>query len=167
VINRDSDKYIRSVAEWIPLPGSLDAIARLTAAGFSLAVVTNQSGVGRGYLSLATLADIHREMQAQIEGAGGRIAGVYVCPHRPDEHCDCRKPKPLLLTQAIAALDADASATCYIGDKMSDVEAARAAGVRPILVGSAVPDAAAADVERFADLSTAADALICEREPQR
>jgi len=164
VINRDSNQYIRSVAEWVPLPGSLAAIARLTGAGFRLAVVTNQSGVGRGYFTAATLTDIHQEMERQIQAAGGNIGGVFFCPHRPDENCDCRKPKPLLLLQAIAALKADPAATCYIGDKLSDVSAARAAGVRPILVGGGVPASAEPDVERFADLGAAADALIRELE---
>lgn len=162
VINHDSDQYIRSVAEWRPLPGSLDAIARLTQAGFSVAVVTNQSGVGRGYFSEETLADIHAEMREQIEAAGGSVAGIYYCPHRPDQHCDCRKPKPKLLLRAMHELGAQAAVTCYIGDKPSDVDAARAAGVRPILVGPLAKHSRDIVVASFADLPAAADALIAQ-----
>lgn len=162
VINRDSDQYIRSVAEWIPLPGSLEAIARLSAAGFVIAVVTNQSGVGRGYFSEATLAAIHQAMRAQVAAAGGRIDAVYYCPHRPDEGCACRKPEPVLIQRAVREFIARSDRTCYVGDKLSDIEAAKAAGVRPILVGALAADADALEVEGFADLPTAADALLAE-----
>jgi len=164
VINRDSDQYIRSVAEWRPLPGSLEAIAALTAAGFTVAVVTNQSGVGRGYFSEATLAAIHASMAARVAEQGGRIAGVFHCPHRPDEGCDCRKPKPGLLLQAAAHFGIDLAGVPFIGDKASDAEAALAAGARPILVGTASVEGAAAQAERYADLAAAASALIAERE---
>ena len=164
VINRDSEQYIRSVDEWLPLPGSLEAIARLNKAGFVVAVVTNQSGVGRGYFSEATLAEIHDAMREQVAAAGGRIDAVYYCPHRPDEGCDCRKPKPLLLERAVREFIARKDRTCYIGDKRSDVAAARAAGVRPVLVGPLASERAGeaefADVDRFADLPAAADALL-------
>lgn len=162
VINRDSDQYIRRVDEWVPLPGSLEAIARLSAAGFVIAVVTNQSGVGRGYFTEATLAEIHDSMRRQIADAGGRIDAVYYCPHRPDEDCDCRKPKPLLLERAVREFIARKDRTCYVGDKLSDVDAAKAAGVRPLLVGSRVTSAEAPDVQRFADLPAAAEALLHE-----
>jgi D-glycero-D-manno-heptose 1,7-bisphosphate phosphatase len=162
VINHDSDQYIRSVGEWRPLPGSLAAIARLTAAGFRIAIVTNQSGIGRGYLSEETLAGIHAAMRAQIERAGGNIDAIYYCPHRPDDNCDCRKPKPLLLLQAMRDLKASPAATCYIGDKLTDIEAARSAGVRPIRVGVRTDDVPAAGAESFPDLAAAAEALSAE-----
>jgi D-glycero-D-manno-heptose 1,7-bisphosphate phosphatase len=162
VINYDSNQYIRSTGDWRALPGSLDAIARLTAAGFGIAIVTNQSGVGRGYFSADTLTDIHAMMRAQVQSAGGRIDAIYVCPHRPDDHCDCRKPKPLLLQQAMREFETSADATCYIGDKLTDLEAARAAGVRPILVGQGATVSASAQVESYVDLSAAADVLIAE-----
>jgi len=160
VINRDSDEYIKSVAEWQPLPGSLEAIARLGAAGFRIGVVTNQSGVGRGLLSEATLGAIHAAMQAAAAAAGGEIGAVFYCPHRPDEGCDCRKPAPGLLLQAAAHFGRGPGGVPFIGDKASDVEAARAAGARPILVGPEAP--ALAGVERYADLAAAAAALIAE-----
>jgi len=162
VINRDSTQYIRSVEEWQPLPGSLEAIAELTRAGFAVAVVTNQSGVGRGFLTEATLGAIHAAMRAAVEAAGGRIAGIFYCPHRPDEGCDCRKPRPGLLYRAADALGLAVAGAPFVGDKASDVEAARAAGARPILVGTAHPEPAPAGVERYADLAAAARQLIGE-----
>jgi D-glycero-D-manno-heptose 1,7-bisphosphate phosphatase len=164
VINRDSDEYIKSVDEWQPLPGSLEAMTRLRAAGFRLAVVTNQSGVGRGLFTEATLRAIHGAMQAAVKAAGGEIAGVFYCPHRPDEACWCRKPNPGLLEQAADALGFDLAGVPFIGDKASDIEAARAAGARPILVGTRSVDGIGREVERFADLAAAADALIAEHQ---
>ncbi|HUF72154.1 MAG TPA: D-glycero-beta-D-manno-heptose 1,7-bisphosphate 7-phosphatase [Gammaproteobacteria bacterium] len=162
VINRDSVEYIKSVAEWQPLPGSLEALADLTRAGFAVAVVTNQSGIGRGFFTERTLAAIHEAMRAAVEAAGGRIAGVFHCPHRPDEGCHCRKPRPGLLHQAAEALGLALAGAPFICDKASDVEAARAAGARPILVGAADPDPVTAGVERYADLAAAARQLIGE-----
>jgi D-glycero-D-manno-heptose 1,7-bisphosphate phosphatase len=166
VINADSDEYIKSVAEWRALPGSLEAIARLSAAGFTIGVITNQSGIGRGLFNEATLAAIHAHMRRAVEAAGGRIDAIHYCPHLPGAGCDCRKPKPGLLHTAAAALGADLRNAPFIGDKLSDVAAARAVGARPILVGERVGETPAG-VERFADLAAAADALIAEREVLR
>ena len=166
VINRDSAQYIKSVAEWHPLPGSLEAIAQLTAAGFRIAVISNQSGIGRGLFSEATLAAIHGRMLAAVAAAGGSIAGVFFCPHRPDAGCACRKPKPGMLLQAAEAFGCELAGVPFIGDKLSDVQAAQAVGARPILVGSGVALDVDAAVERFADLRAAAAALIGEREVQ-
>jgi D-glycero-D-manno-heptose 1,7-bisphosphate phosphatase len=162
VINRDSDQYIKSVAEWQPLPGSLEAIRDLTAAGFEVAVVTNQSGIGRGLFSEPTLHAIHAEMQRAIEAVGGRLAGVFYCPHRPDAGCDCRKPAPGLLLEAALAFGVSLDGVAFIGDKLSDVEAANAAGARPIVVGDRIPAGALVNVERYPDLAFAAHALIAE-----
>jgi len=168
VINRDSDAYIKSVAEWEPLPGSLEAIAALTAAGFDVVVITNQSGIGRGLFTLATLEAIHMHMLAEVEAAGGRIAGVFYCPHLPDENCDCRKPRPGLLEAAAEAFGTTTAGVPFIGDKVSDIEAARAAGARPILVGDRVAADTANGIvqanDRFPDLAAAASALLAERE---
>jgi D-glycero-D-manno-heptose 1,7-bisphosphate phosphatase len=164
VVNRDSDAYIKSVAEWEPLPGSLEAIASLTAAGFRVVVITNQSGVGRGLFSESVLAEIHAAMTAAARAYGGEIAAVFYCPHRPDEGCACRKPRPGLLQQAADAFGSSLAGVPFIGDKPSDVEAARAAGARPILVGPAAADSTDDAVERYADLPAAAAALIAERE---
>jgi D-glycero-D-manno-heptose 1,7-bisphosphate phosphatase len=162
VINRDSDEYIKSVEEWVPLPGSLEAIAELTRAGFAVAVITNQSGIGRGLFTEETLEEIHAAMRRAVEAAGGRIAGIFHCPHRPDEGCDCRKPRPGLLRQAAAALGAELDGVAFIGDKHSDVEAARAVGARPVLVGSVTAGAQAGAVEHYPDLAAAARQLIGE-----
>lgn len=162
VINRDSTEYIKRVEEWQPLPGSLEAIADLTRAGFTVAVVTNQSGIGRGLLTEKTLAAIHAAMRQAVETAGGRIAGIHHCPHLPDDGCDCRKPRPGLLHRAAEALGLPLAGAPFIGDKISDVEAARAAGARPILVGAAVADPVPGGVERYVDLAAAARQLIGE-----
>lgn len=162
VINRDSDQYIKSVAEWVPLPGSLEAIRDLARAGFKVAVVTNQSGIGRGLFSEETLGAIHAEMISAVESVGGRIDGIFYCPHLPGAGCDCRKPEPGMLLQAAAAFGRDPAAVAFIGDKASDVEAAFRAGVRPIVVGRKRPSGVADTVERYDDLAAAARQLISE-----
>lgn len=165
VINADSPEYVKSVSEWRPLPGSIEAMARLSRAGFDVVVVTNQSGVGRGLFDRAALEAIHERMRAAVEAAGGRVAGIYVCPHRPDEGCDCRKPRTGLLVRAAADFDRDLANVPFIGDKPSDVEAARAVGARPILVRTGLAggaDALEDAVETHADLATAAASLIAE-----
>ncbi len=164
VINRDSDEYIKSVAEWVPLPGSLEAIAALTAAGFRPVVISTQSGVGRGLFSEATLAGIHAAMRAAVEQAGGKLAAIYHCPHRPEDGCDCRKPKPGLLRRAAVDLGFALNGVPLIGDKESDLAAARAVGARPIAVGARPDERFPAEIERYADLAAAAAVLIAERQ---
>lgn len=166
VLNEDADAYVKSVAEWRPLAGSLEAVARLCDAGFTVAVVTNQSGLARGLFSRATLEAIHAEMLRQVEAAGGRIAGLFVCPHGPDEGCRCRKPEPGLLLQAARTLGLPLERACFVGDKPEDVEAARRAGCEPILVRTGKGSAAVRDgcvpraVAVFDDLAAAAEHLI-------
>jgi D-glycero-D-manno-heptose 1,7-bisphosphate phosphatase len=162
VINRDSDEYIKSVAEWHPLPGSLEAIAALTRAGFTVAVVTNQSGVGRGLFSEETLAEIHAEMQQRAVEAGGHIAAIFYCQHLPSDGCDCRKPRPGLLELAAKQFGVPLNDVAYIGDRQSDIDAAINAGARPVLVGDCLPRSVRKSVEYYADLQTAAKALIAE-----
>jgi len=134
VINEDSAEFIKSVAEWRPIAGSLEAIAALHRASFRVAVVTNQSGVGRGLLTEQTLGAIHARMAAAVREAGGELAAVYYCPHRPDEGCDCRKPKTALLRRLERDLGCSLAGAPFIGDRLSDVEAADAVGARPLLV---------------------------------
>jgi D-glycero-D-manno-heptose 1,7-bisphosphate phosphatase len=167
VINRDSDEYIKSPEEWIGYPSSIEAIARLSAAGFTVVVATNQSGVGRGLFDAATLDAIHAKMVGEVEAAGGRIAGIYVCPHRPDEACECRKPAPGLLRRIEADFGTRLSGVPVVGDKASDMLAAMAVGARPILVLSGRGRAAASRPEVsgweiFEDLAAAAGALLGE-----
>ncbi len=132
VINYDSPAFIKSPNEWQPLPGSLAAIGRLTQAGHTIAIATNQSGVGRGLYDLATLAAIHAKMLTMVKDHGGEIALVCFCPHRPDEGCACRKPLPGLFEQIGQLLQADLRQAIAIGDSLRDIDAARAAGATPI-----------------------------------
>jgi D-glycero-D-manno-heptose 1,7-bisphosphate phosphatase len=136
VINRESPDFIRTPAEWHPLPGSLEAIARLCRAGWSVTVATNQSGVGRGLLTLATLEMIHARMAEALAAHGGRLAQIAYCPHLPEDDCDCRKPRPGLLQQIAARQGLALTNVPVIGDSLRDLEAARAVGARPILVRS-------------------------------
>ena len=167
VINEDSDEYIKSAAEWRPIAGSLEAIGALTRGGYRVAVVTNQSGIGRGLFDETTLAAIHQRMLAAVQAAGGELAGIYYCPHAPDADCDCRKPRPGLFRKVERELGLSVRGAPYIGDKLSDVEAAEAVGARPILVrtgrgAAAEPAAAARGVAVFDDLSGAAHSLLAE-----
>ncbi len=134
VINDDSDEYIKSPEQWRPLPGSLEAIALLNRHGFQVAVITNQSGVARGFLDEATLAQIHAKMRREAQAHGGRITAVYYCPHGPDSACPCRKPKPGLLKQFAADWQANLAETVMVGDAFRDVQAAWAAGAQAVLV---------------------------------
>ncbi len=134
VINADSPDFIKSPAEWHALSGSLDAIARLCASGFTVVVATNQSGVGRGLFSAQTLEQIHDEMLRQVSEAGGHIAAVFVCPHTPDTGCDCRKPLPGLLRQIEQQFGTTLAGVPTIGDSPRDIAAALAVAARPILV---------------------------------
>lgn len=163
VINRDSADYIKAADEWEALPGSLEAIAALTAAGFSVAVITNQSGIGRGLFTETALAQIHARMLTEVEALGGKLEGIYYCPHTPDDGCGCRKPQPGLLLQAIADLGQGSKANpaaVFAGDKRSDVAAAIAAGVEPLFIGGDDDPELPSGVNRCADLATAAAALI-------
>ncbi len=134
VINFDSDNYIRAPEEWIPIPGSLEAIAKLHRAGVQVVVATNQSGIARGYFNEQTLNLIHQKMHQAVRQAGGEINGVFYCPHGPDENCDCRKPKPGLITQIRKQLNLDTRNAPFVGDSIRDIEAAVAGGCLPILV---------------------------------
>jgi D-glycero-D-manno-heptose 1,7-bisphosphate phosphatase len=134
VINQDSPDFIRSADAWQPLPGAPEAIARLHAAGWRIAVATNQSGIARGLFDARALAAIHDRMEQVVRQAGGRIDHVAFCPHGPDEGCGCRKPAPGLVHEIEAALGISARGAPFVGDALRDLRAARAAGCRPVLV---------------------------------
>ena len=134
VINEDSDDYVKSPDEWRPIPGSLDAIASLTDADFAVVVLSNQSGLARGLFDRATLDAIHDKMVRQVTAAGGRIAGVFFCPHAASAGCGCRKPEVWLIREAEAALGIQVAGAPLVGDKPSDLELAKGGGCRPILV---------------------------------
>lgn len=135
VINRDSDAFIKSVAEFEPLPGSIEAIADLTRADFTIAVATNQSGIARGLFDQAELGRIHGKLQADVAAAGGRIAHIAFCPHGPDDGCACRKPLPGMIDEIIETLNVPADAERWIvGDSFRDLQAGVARAFRPVLV---------------------------------
>ena len=134
VINYDSDQFIKSPDEWRPIPGSLEAIARLNHAGFRVVVATNQSGLGRGLFDMATLIAIHDKMYKAVGQAGGRIDAVFYCPHTADSGCDCRKPKPGMLLEIGQRFGVDPTGVPCIGDSQRDLEAAQAVGAQPVLV---------------------------------
>lgn len=134
VINEDSPSYIKSPDEWIPIPGSLDAIAMLTVNGYRIAILTNQSGIARGLLTLPTLDEIHRKMRRMVEEAGGRIDDIFFCPHGPEDGCDCRKPKTGLFQQFAHKHGVSLDGIPTVGDSLRDIQAAQTVGARPILV---------------------------------
>ena len=134
VINHDSDDFIKSPDEWLPIEGSLEAIALLTNNNYEVIVITNQSGVGRGLYSDATLTDIHIKMSHLTAAAGGKISHIYYCPHLPDAGCECRKPKPGMLYQFSKDADVALDDIYFIGDSLRDIQAGIDAGAKPILV---------------------------------
>ena len=171
VINFDSPDYILAPEQWLPIPGSLEAIARLCKAGIEVAVCSNQSGLGRGMMSQETFDAIHAKMLAMVETAGGKFAHVAYCPHAPEANCDCRKPKPGMVHEILQSLGfaGEASETLFIGDSTRDVEAAHAANVAAVLVQSGYGDAASIlekcrridpEIRTFPDLAAAVDALL-------
>ncbi|MCP5277546.1 MAG: D-glycero-beta-D-manno-heptose 1,7-bisphosphate 7-phosphatase [Thiobacillus sp.] len=134
VINFDSDQFIKNPDEWKPIPGSLEAIARLNQAGFRVVVASNQSGVGRGLFDMATLNAIHAKMHKLAVLAGGRIDAIFFCPHAADAKCACRKPRTGLFLEIGSRLHIDLKGVFAVGDALRDVEVALAVGARPILV---------------------------------
>ncbi len=166
-INADSPDFIKSPAEWRPLPGSLDAIARLCRAGYTVAVASNQSGIARGLFDRRALHRIHAKMRRAVRAAGGEIDRIVYCPHHPDDGCDCRKPEPGLLVRLARQYGVELAGVPVIGDSARDLQAARRAGARPILVrtGNGRRTEArgeAGDVEIYDDLAAAARALSAE-----
>ena len=134
VINLDSEHYIKTPEEWKPFAGSLEAIARFTQAGFRVVVATNQSGVGRGLFDMATLNAMHDKMHKAVNQLGGRIEAVFFCPHAQDAGCACRKPQPGMLLEIAERFNVALAGVPAIGDSLRDLQAARSAGARPILV---------------------------------
>jgi D-glycero-D-manno-heptose 1,7-bisphosphate phosphatase len=165
VINQDSDDFIKSPAEWEPIEGSLEAIARLNYAGYRVVVITNQSGIARGLLDIETLTRIHNKMRRMLAQAGGKIEAILFCPHGPDDKCECRKPKAGNFHTLAHRLRINLDGVPAIGDSLRDIEAAQAAGAKPILVrtgkgektlAAGIPDG----VPVYADLTEAVSALL-------
>lgn len=134
VINQDSDAYIKSPEEWIPVEGSLEAIELLNRHDYHVVVATNQSGLARGLYDEPTLFQIHAKMQQMVAAKGGRISAIFYCPHGPDDGCDCRKPEPGLLRQFAERANVSLEGIPFIGDTLRDIQAAQAVGANPVLV---------------------------------
>ena len=133
-INEDSAEFVKSPDEWEPLPGALEAIARLNHAGWHVVVATNQSGLGRGLFDVATLNAMHTKMHSMLAAVGGRVDAVFYCPHAPDEGCRCRKPEPGLFEQIGERYGVDLADVPAVGDTPRDLEAGAAVGCEPHLV---------------------------------
>jgi D-glycero-D-manno-heptose 1,7-bisphosphate phosphatase len=133
-INEDRDDYVKSPEEWVPLPGSLEAIARLNHAGWHVVVATNQSGLGRGLFEMSTLNAMHLKMNHLLAQQGGRIDAVFFCPHAPEDNCRCRKPLPGLFEQIGLRYGIDLTQVNAVGDTLRDLQAASAVGCKPHLV---------------------------------
>ena len=173
-INADSDEFIKSPQEWLPLPGALEAIARLNHAGWHTVIASNQSGLGRGLFDVGSLNAMHAKMHKMLAAQGGRIDAVFYCPHTPDEGCTCRKPLPGLFEQIgdRFGIDLKVTRTPVVGDGLRDLQAGFAAGCEPHLVltgkgaefrGCALPDTYPLSTTVHEDLAAFADWLIARQ----
>lgn len=168
IINHDSLHYIKSVNEFIFIDGSIDAIARLSKAGFTIGVATNQSGVSRGYYTEDELQAIHAKMLNAVEEAGGKITAIQYCIHMPDAGCYCRKPNPGMLYALAKQLNCPSLEQIpFIGDRVSDIQAAEAAGATPITILSPMTDRVGLQnyphVPVFKSLSQYVDCLLSDQ----
>lgn len=178
VINKDSDSYVKSVDEWVPLPGSIDAMARLYEAGYSIVVATNQSGIGRGLFDLDDLEAMHAKLTDLLLGQGAELEGIFYCPHTPEDHCDCRKPKSGLLDAIAAETGQQLSGVPIVGDSLRDLQAGLSHQCTPILVRtgkgkkteallSEQPEGALQQTPVFDDLSQVVDFLLNSSDTNR
>lgn len=167
VINQDSDAFVKNPAEWVALPGSLSAIARLTQAGYTVAVATNQSGLARGLFDTATLNAIHAKLHREVAQAGGAVGAIFLCPHGPKAGCTCRKPLPGMYYDIARRYDVNLNGVPAVGDSLRDLQAAATAGCAPWLVltgnGAKAQQGELPPGTRVAtDLSAVVDALLLE-----
>ena len=166
VINHDSAQFIKSPDEWRPIPGSLEAIARLNHAGYRVVIATNQSGIGRGLFDMATLNAIHEKMHRALALAGGRVDALFYCPHTADAQCECRKPKTGMLREIGVRFGIDLNGVACVGDGLRDLIAADAVGAQPMLVLTGKGERTLRDgnfpknTVIFPDLAFAASALL-------
>lgn len=170
VINEDSDDYIKSAEEWIPISGSLEAIARFNRAGYTVVVATNQSGIARGYFDVETLHAMHVKMEKLLDQLGGHVDGVFFCPHSPRDQCECRKPNTGLLKEIARRYQYDLHEAIMVGDSLKDIQAAKATGARAILVRSGKGentiesnDPTLDNVPIYDNLAALADDLLTEK----
>lgn len=177
-INEDRDDYVKSADEWVPIPGALEAVARLHQAGWHVVVATNQSGLGRGLFDMYTLNEMHAKMNALLAPLGGRIDAVFFCPHAPEDQCRCRKPLPGLFEAIGERFGVEMAGVPAVGDTLRDLQAASAVGCAPHLVRTgkaAALDAAGLQAMRdkipglavHADLAAFVDALLAGEPPPR
>lgn len=168
-INQDRDDYVKSPDEWLPLPGALEAIARLNHAGWRVVVASNQSGLGRGLFDVVTLNAMHAKFYKLLGAAGGRVDAVFYCPHGPEESCQCRKPLPGLFEQIRERYGMDLKGVPAVGDSLRDLQAGATAGCDPHLVltgkgealrGQPLPAHFPPDTRVHADLAAFADWLL-------
>lgn len=172
VLNRESPDHIKSPAEWIPLPGSLEAVVRLNHAGCRVVLATNQSGIARGYFTVGDFIDIQQHVAAELARLGGRLDAVFYSPDGPDSNSHLRKPRPGMLEEIGMRLGISLDGVPFVGDSLRDIRAARAAGARPVLVRTGNGERTLAehgaldDVEVFDDLAAfAAHHLARRRSP--
>ena len=170
VINRDSREFVKNTGEWVPLPGSIGAIADLSVAGYTVAVASNQSGLARGLFDRNALRAMHRKLRRLVTTEGGRVDRIVVCPHGPDDHCRCRKPEPGLLQRLARYYGTSLGGVPVVGDSLRDLQAAAAAGATPLLVRTgngektlASLPAELGSVQVFDDLAAVAASLIGAR----
>lgn len=136
ILNEFREDHIKSPEEWVPVPGALEAVARLNHAGWHVVVATNQSGIGRGMIDMAMVNAVHAQMMRSLQAFGGRIDAVFFCPHTPDDGCDCRKPLPGMAREIGRRYGVDLRQVPMVGETLRDLQAARAAGCEPHLVRS-------------------------------
>ncbi len=170
VINHDSDAYIKSKEEWLPIEGSLEAIARLNHGGYTVVVASNQSGLARGYFDIEALSAMHKKMDDMLTKLGGQVDAIFYCPHEPDDACDCRKPKPGMLLEIGQRFNVPLNEVIFVGDSISDIKAASNASAKAMLVrtGKGVKAEkilqteckASAAVPVFDDLAAAVTAIL-------
>lgn len=170
VINHDSDDYIKTPEEWLPIAGSLEAIAHLNHGGYTVVVASNQSGLARGYFDIEALSAMHRKMDAQLAKIGGQVDAVFYCPHAPDDGCDCRKPKPGMLLEIGQRYNVPLKDVIFIGDSISDIKAASNANSKAMLVRTGKGEKAekilqnecksSADIPVYDDLAAAVAAIL-------
>lgn len=161
-INHERDDYVKSPEEWVPLPGAIEAIARLNQSGWHVVVATNQSGVGRGLFDMSTLNAMHAKMQQLLARQGGRVDAVFFCPHVPEDRCVCRKPLPGLFTMIGERFGVDLHGVPMVGDLPRDVLAAQQVGCEPHLVKTG--HAATMSEQEFHDLLAKVPRLIVHQD---
>ena len=161
VINQDSANFIKSPNEWIPIPGSLEAIALLNQSGYRVAVATNQSGISRGLFDMTTLNSIHDRMHRELAQFGGRIDAIFYCPHTADEHCHCRKPDTGMIEEIGNRFSLELQDVPAVGDALRDLQAFASAGCQPILVRTGKGEATLAAAEIDKNKALPANTWVC------